>query len=111
MSKEVNGVLLKHLFQLAEEDRQNGRLLELLEKTIDKVVCKPRSIDLEFSNGTSVLISNNLDYYYIYISDPKFYENDETAYSPMGYDRIMRYLRNISQFKYDWRSINGSNRS
>ena len=103
MSKEVNGVLLKHLFQLAEEDKQNERLSELLEKTVSNVICKPTSISLEFHNGTTVLINNNFDNYYIYISDPKFYENDETAYSPMGYDRIMRYIRNICQFKYDWR--------
>lgn len=111
MSREVNGVLLKHLFQLAEEDKQNDRLSELLEKTISKVECKPTSISLEFTNGTSVLINNNFDNYYMYISDPKFYDNEENAYSPMGYDRVMRYIRNISQFKYDWRSINGSNRS
>ena len=48
MSKNYNGVLLKHLFQLAEQDKQDEKIDQLLQDTIKDIVIKPKSINIEF---------------------------------------------------------------
>lgn len=103
MSREVNGALLKHLFQLAEQDRQDEKLEKLLDEVIDKVQYSPKSIKIDFKNGIIVLISWNFDSYQMYISDHSFYDGGDTPFSPLGGDRVLYYLKNIAQFKYDWR--------
>ena len=98
----VNGVLLKHLLQMMEEDNQNYRLSKLLEGTVKDVEVKYNSISLLFSNTILVTISWNLDSFYLYISDISFYDKEDTYYRPMGIDRINWYLKQIANYKYDW---------
>ena len=100
MSKNYNGVLLKHLFQLAEQDKQDEKIDQLLQDTIKDVVIKPESINIEFKNGVHVEIISDFESFKIYISDHKFYSNGDSAYSPIGQDRVMFYLKSIANFKY-----------
>ncbi len=97
-----NGALLKQLFQLAEEDGLNYKLEEVLNNMINKMVfTSPSSVELTFRNGIEVVIKHSFDIFHLYISDPSFYDNNENAYSPMGSDRVMRYLRTIALYKYE----------
>ena len=97
---QSNGVLLKQVLQLAEEDNLNERLSTLLDRSISEMSFKSNNrLDISFYNGISVIITYNFDMYNMYISEPRFYTNDETAYSPMGIDRISRYLKQIAHYK------------
>ena len=87
---------------MVEEDNQNERLSKLLEETIKDIEVKKNSISLLFSNTTLVTISWNMDSYYLYISDPLFYSDEDSFYKPMGIDRINWYLKQIANYKYKW---------
>lgn len=96
-----NGALLKQLFQLAEEDNVNHRLEDLFETMISEMQFKGnKRLDISFKNGVDVIITYNFDLFYMYISDPKFYQNEETAYTPMGVDRVTHYLAQIANYKF-----------
>lgn len=105
MSREVNGVLLKHLIQMAEQDNQDDKLEKLLEKTIENITfdTKRNVVNISFTNKVDVVINYCFDSYRIFISDSLFYSNGDNAYTSIGEDRLLLYLKQIAQFKYDWR--------
>jgi len=105
MSREVNGVLLKHLIQMAEQDNQDDKLEKLLEKTIENISfdTKKNIVTISFTNKIEVVINFCFDSYRIFISDSTFYSDGDTAYTSIGEDRLLLYLKQIAQFKYAWR--------
>jgi hypothetical protein len=99
----VNGVLLRHLFQLAEGDNQDAKTEKLLSDTIRDIRFQYNKVILSFTNDIEVVIVRVFDSFNIYISDIKMYSNDDDSFTSIGSDRVLWYLKNIAQFKYDWR--------
>lgn len=98
----MDGVLLRKLFQLIEEEKQDKKLLKLLEHTVKSVaITKGGVISLIFNNGEDCKISSNISDYFIDISDPLLYQNGDDEDSKMSIDRVMFYLNVIGQYKYE----------
>ena len=93
----TNGILLKHLFQLAEEDNVNKKIQEIFSDNIESIdFIGLKSIHIKFNNEIEVSVTYNLDMFHIDISDESLYNNGESKESPMGSDRVIWYLRNIA---------------
>lgn len=99
--KIMDGVLLHKLFQLIEEERQDKKLIKLLEHTIATIFYRNGSLDLGFSNGEHCKISSDMNDYRIVISDPLLYQNGDDADSKMSIDRVLLYLNVLGQYKYE----------
>ena len=100
----TNGILLKHLFQLAEADNQDEKVTKLLSDSIKECYLTHTSAKLTFHNKIIVLVTYSFDSYQLYISDSSFYENEDNAFTRMGEDRVLHYLKSIAQFQYNWRN-------
>ena len=98
----MDGVLLHKLFQLIEEERQDKKLLKLLEQTVSTIsISNSNIIIIEFNSGESCKIFSNLSDYCIDISDPLLYQNGNNKDSKMSIDRVMYYLNILGNFKYE----------
>jgi hypothetical protein len=97
----MDGVLLKKLIQLVEEERQDKKLLKLLEHTVEGISFSSGIIEVNFKNGEKCRISSNLNDYSIAIGDSLFYQSGDNEDSKMSIDRIMFYLDILGQYKYE----------
>ena len=97
----MDGALLHKLFQLIEEEKQDKKLIKLLEYTISDMYYKRGVLYISFNNGESCNTRSDMNDYYIDISDPLLYQNHNDKNSKMSIDRIMFYLNVLGQYKYE----------
>lgn len=93
----TNGAkLLKALFQMMEEDGLNIKLSRLLKDTVEKTETNDKQCQLTFHNGIILTIFFNLEDFFILLSDPTLYQNEDKDNSRVSIDRIMMYLKLIA---------------
>lgn len=98
--KIMDGALLASLFHMIEEDKENKKLINLLLTTIKSYNIEKEVIYIEFRNDISIKIETDINSYKLLISDSTFYFDSDNENSNMGFDRILFYLKQISEYKY-----------
>jgi hypothetical protein len=91
----VDTVLFQAVFQMVEKENEDSYLFSRLKKKAEIVAVGINSFLLKFQGDIEILITNDLDVYYLKTFADKVYCNGEDGNTKLSGDRVSFYLNRI----------------